>query len=97
MRADILNNLDNPKQLEKLYRSNKSNFKKEFNQVYAEIKEHKNSEFWNERLNYEAGDISWGTRDELVFVIIASFIAGVIAKLPELTGEIGRASCRERV
>ncbi len=86
MRADILNNLDNPKQLEKLYRSNKSNFKKEFNQVYAEIKEHKNSEFWNERLNYEAGDISWGTRDELVFVIIASFIAGVIAKLPELTG-----------
>lgn len=86
MRNDILNNLENPKELEKLYRTNKSSFKKEFNSIYPEIKDNKNVEFWNERLNYEAGEISWGTKDELLFVIITSFIAGLIAKLPELTG-----------
>lgn len=86
MRTDILNNLDNPKQLEKLYRTNKAIFKKDFNLIFPEIKDNKNAEFWNERLNYEASEISWGTKEELVFVITASFIAGLIAKLPELTG-----------
>ena len=44
------------------------------------------AQIWNERLNFESDEISWGTKNELVFVIIASFIAGFIAKLPQFFG-----------
>ncbi|HYV92877.1 MAG TPA: hypothetical protein VE978_13860 [Chitinophagales bacterium] len=42
------------------------------------------ADYWNERLNYESSEISWGSSKELIFVIIASLVAGVIAKLPFL-------------
>ncbi len=83
MKEQIKNNLDNPNQLEKLYRENKTAFKKEFNILYPDIKENTTAQIWNERLNFESEEISWGTKNEMVFVIIASFIAGVIAKLPQ--------------
>jgi hypothetical protein len=83
MKEDILNNLDNPRQLEKLYRENKMTFKRAFNTVYDDIKEHATAQIWHERLNFDNEDISWGTRNELIFVIIASFIAAIIAKLPQ--------------
>jgi len=86
MRNEILTNLNNPKQLEKLYRTNKSDFRKEFNLLYPEIKDNDAAEFWNERLNYESGEISWGKQNELTFVIIISLIAGFIAKLPDFAG-----------
>jgi hypothetical protein len=84
MRDDILNAIDNPKELELLYRSNKTIFKKEFNLVYPEIKHFPIADFWHERLNYESSDISWGTKYELLFIILASLLAGVIAKIPIL-------------
>jgi hypothetical protein len=83
MKEDIINNLDNPRQLEKLYRENKTTFKRAFNTVYDDIKEHTTAQIWHERLNFDNEDISWGTRNELIFVIITSFIAAVIAKLPQ--------------
>lgn len=79
---DILSNLDNPKELEKLYRDNKGAFKKEFNTLYPRIKDNKLAEYWHERLNYENPDISWGSKNEITFVIIASLLAGLIAKIP---------------
>ena len=36
MREDILTHIDNPKQLEKLYRDNKLAFKSAFNLLYPE-------------------------------------------------------------
>ena len=51
MRNEILNNIDNPKELEKLYRENKVSFKKEFNAIYPEM-QHKNLQFWYERLHF---------------------------------------------
>jgi len=86
MKNDIKNNLDNPVQLEKLYRDNKAIFKRAFNLVFPDIKETKSAQIWNERLNFEAEEISWGTNNELIFVIMASFMAGLIAKIPEFTG-----------
>jgi hypothetical protein len=83
MQAEIKNNLDNPSQLEKLYRDNKMAFKREFNLIYPEIQDTTIAQIWNARINYENEEISWGTNKELVFVIIASLIAGLIAKLPE--------------
>ncbi|UOQ66934.1 hypothetical protein [Hymenobacter volaticus] len=83
MKGEVLNNLDNPRQLEKLYRENKVGFKREFNLVYPEIKENTVAQFWNERLNFENEGISWGSKDELLFVVIASCIAGFVAKFPK--------------
>ena len=86
MKKQIINNLDNPKELEKLYRENKTVFKKEFNSIYPEIKAKIIAQIWNERLNFENEEISFGSNNELIIVIIASFIAGVIAKLPQFIG-----------
>ena len=86
MIEQIKSNLDNPNQLEKLYRDNKTNFKKEFNFLFPEIKEMTIAIIWNERLNFESDEISWGTKNELLFVIILALIAGFIAKLPQFFG-----------
>src|SRR4051812_41152706 len=82
MKDDILTHLNNPHELEKLYRANKVLFKHEFITLYPELHGDSLAEFWNERLNCESNEINWGTRRELLFVIIASFVAGLIAKLP---------------
>src|SRR5690606_20046339 len=84
MKQEILSNLGNPGQLEKLYRTDKSNFKRTFKILYPEIKDNPLVGFWNERLNFSGEEISWGTRKELVFVIIGALIAGIIAKLPAI-------------
>ncbi|MFD2517692.1 hypothetical protein [Salinimicrobium flavum] len=86
MKADIYKHQNDPGQLEALYRSNKVKFRREFNLVYHELKGSSLADFWNERLNYESDSISWGTKKELIFVITVSLIAGLIAKIPNLTG-----------
>ncbi len=83
-RLDILSHIDNPRELEKLYQDNKTTFKTEFNLLYPELTDNKLADYWNERLNYESSEITWGSNKELIFVIIASLLAGVIAKLPVL-------------
>lgn len=88
MKEQIKSSLNNPNQLEKLYRENKTAFKKEFNTLYPDIKENTTAQIWNERLNFESDEIYWGTKNELLFVIIASLIAGFIAKLPHFFGFI---------
>jgi len=85
MKEEIINNLDSPRQLEKLYRDNKTTFKREFNLIFQEIQESPTAQIWNERLNFENDEISWGSSHELIFVIVASLIAGLIAKIPEFT------------
>ena len=82
MKDEILAHLNKPTQLEKLYRANKVSFKREFNTLYPELKGNVVADFWNERLNYESDEINWGSKRELLFVLIAALVAGVIAKLP---------------
>ena len=47
MKDQILSKLDQPVELEKLYRKNKSEFKASFNAVYAEIQGKGNADFWH--------------------------------------------------
>lgn len=84
MKEEIRTNLNDPRKLEKLYRSNKVQFKRGFSSIYPELKGNTLADFWNERLNYEADEINWGTSKELMFVLIASLLAGFIAKLPNI-------------
>lgn len=83
MKDELIKHINDPGQLEKLYRTNKSSFKREFEILYPMLRGNSLvADFWNERLNYETDEINWGTNRELLFVVIASLIAGVIAKLP---------------
>ena len=82
MKDEILAHLNNPTQLEKMYRANKVHFKREFSTLYPELKGSSLADFWNTRLSYESDEINWGSGRELLFVIIAAVVAGAIAKLP---------------
>ena len=82
MKEEIRSHLNDPGQLERMYRTNRLHFKREFSIIYPELKGNTVAEFWNERLNYETEEINWGTRKELLFVIMASLVAGIISKLP---------------
>lgn len=86
MKNEILSNLDNPAQLERLYRKDKLVFRRSFKDLYPELKQNPLAGFWNERLNFSGDEISWGTRGELLFVIGAAIIAGFIARLPAFGG-----------
>ena len=83
MRNEILANINAPKELETLYRKNRSLFKREFSAVFPDIADNSIALCWKERLDHERGGISWGSSNELGFVIIASLLAGTIAKVPE--------------
>jgi hypothetical protein len=85
LKEEIIKNIDNAGKLELLYRENKTAFKRAFNHVYTELEENITIRIWKERLNYEQEDIYFGTNKEWVFVILAVFIAGLIAKIPDMT------------
>jgi hypothetical protein len=82
MKDAILGHLNNPGALEKMYRANKLSFKREFSALYPELKGNTLADFWNERLNYETEDVYWGSTRDISVVIIASILAGIIAKFP---------------
>ena len=86
MKDHIISHRQDPVQLEKLYRSNKGSFKKEFNALYPELKGSIFAEFWNERLNYHSEELNRGSAGEIFFVLIASLVAGIIAKFPAFFG-----------
>ncbi|MBX0332276.1 hypothetical protein K3G39_03415 [Pontibacter sp. HSC-14F20] len=84
MKEQILSHLDNPGQLEKLYRSNKTGFKQEFSGIYPQVQDTALAGFWHERLNYEAEDVFWRFNREFLFVVIAALVAGILVKLPAI-------------
>lgn len=84
MRQEILANIDNPRQLEKLYRNNKPTFKTAFNALYPQLQDNPLVEGWYQRLNYSQADLFWGTPNERIAVAAASLLAAFMAKLPSL-------------
>jgi len=82
MKDEIINHLNEPGQLEKMYRTNRFTFKQEFGLLYPTLKGNPVADFWNERLNYKSDESYKGTGKELLFIIIAALVAGLIAKLP---------------
>ena len=84
MKDEILLHINNPAQLERLYRSDKTTFKRTFNTLEPGLPHNDLVIFWNERLNFTKEEISWGSSKELIFVIIAALLAGLIAKLPQI-------------
>jgi hypothetical protein len=86
MENEIKININNPKQLEKLYRDHKGAFTIAFNNIYKELTNEPTAEAWNERLNFKDEHITWGNKNEIIFIVVAAFIGGLIAKMPSFLG-----------
>jgi len=86
MKNEILSHLNNPGQLELLYRHNKQPFRRAFLELYPKLQGNTLAEVWKERLSYEGRINTHGNQREVVFVILASLLAGILAKLPALLG-----------
>lgn len=84
MKAGINDNIEDPKQLEILYRKNKAIFKQAFNSMYPTLETNAMVQAWQERLNYQDEEINWGISSELRLVAMIAFIAGLIAKSPQI-------------
>lgn len=86
IKENILLHIDQPHELEKMYRNDNDKFHRAFNAAFANLKENPIAQFWNERLNYQQENIFWGKKNELFTIAIIAFIAGLIAKIPHLAG-----------
>lgn len=84
MRDEILSNIDNPRQLETLYRANKPTFKADFDALYPQLRDNPLAESWHQRLNYSPEDLFWGTPQERIVVVAASLLAALLAQLPKI-------------
>ncbi|MDD4058762.1 MAG: hypothetical protein PHO95_07685, partial [Bacteroidales bacterium] len=84
MKEEIIAFINDPGQLEKMYRSNKALFKKEFTLIYPQVAGNQVADTWNERLNFEQEMQSKGSAKELLIVIALALFAGFIAKIPSI-------------
>jgi hypothetical protein len=83
LRGSIMQSIQDPEQLEALYRRDRSAFKRSFTDLYPEVADQVTAQCWKARLDHAGPGISWGGGAELAFVIIAALIAGTMAKLPQ--------------
>ena len=86
MKQKITDNINNPSALEQLYRLDPSEFKKEFEFVYAQNQTHLGLQVWNQRLHYnedKAGLLS-GPTFWLAFKL--AILAGLVANISNIAG-----------
>lgn len=84
MKDNILNHLNDPRQLEQIYRADKVSFRKQFMRLYPDLPNVPLVNYWHERLAYEGEEIDWGSRQEQLLLILSILIAGITAKLPAI-------------
>jgi hypothetical protein len=86
MKEKIIENLHQPKELEKLYRSNKSEFKKAFDTIPEIHAQETIIKVWRERLNYKEIATSLNLKSEFKVALILIVIAGLVANISNLSG-----------
>ena len=92
MKQRIIDNINNPDNLEKLYRDDKHEFSKSFDEISNDY----NSDlvnFWSIRLAPEQEPEFKGfLKLDLLVVIILSLLTGLLVKLPDIFSQINRES-----
>ncbi len=86
MKLNIKDSIDNPVEMEKIYRTDKKLFEKEFLEVYPEISDNKISEFWKARLDFDrikSGSVKIGMND-ILFLIIACLLSALLIEIPNI-------------
>ncbi len=86
MKQEILENLNSPAELEKLYRSNKIEFGHAFKHIYETHETTPVLTFWNSRLNYNDNRTSLYSKKEFGLTIILIILAGLIANIVNIKG-----------
>lgn len=84
MKNKILDHLRDPDQLEKLYRADKVNFRREFMMLYPGLQSSPLAEYWHVRLDYESKGMEWGSLRDGLLLTITILVAGITAKLPTI-------------
>src|SRR5664279_1121982 len=75
MTEKIKASINNPLELERLYREDKKSFESDFEKIYPEIEVYELAKFWKSRLDF----------DNDVFIVIAiCLVAGFLIKFPDL-------------
>lgn len=84
LKQAILDHLEEPVTLEKLYRQDKSSFARIFGEIYPEVKDRLIAQVWHERINYKTVSSGIPARNTWIFVVIATLLAGLLMKLPAI-------------
>ncbi len=85
---NIKENLENPRELERLYRLDKRAFETAFQQILPEIENHLLAEFWRIRLSEERDKdlFSRIKRYDIFALLVSAAMAALLIKLPALFG-----------
>jgi hypothetical protein len=86
MKNKIKENIDNPHQLEVLFKADRKEFKKSFMEIYPEIAENRISGFWKTRLEFESlqDDSVKIRKKDILFLIISCVVSGLLIKIPQI-------------
>lgn len=86
MKTQIKKKIDDPEQLENLYRANEKEFEKSFFAVFPEIQAFPGARFWKARLDFQAAkSASPGIKKaDLLILFVACAITGLLIELPKL-------------
>lgn len=86
MENRIKESIENPEQLEKLYRADGKNFERAFFNIYSKISGFKLAEFWNARLKFDSLQENKlkVSRNDILFLIITCVVTGFLIKIPQL-------------
>ena len=82
----IRENINNPEELERLYRDDRKSFESGFEKVYSEIENSELAKFWKTRLDYDKTPykIKRFTRSDIFIMIASCLITGILIKIPGL-------------
>ncbi|MDD2245890.1 MAG: hypothetical protein PHI70_04340 [Proteiniphilum sp.] len=84
METAIRENLNNPGELEKLYRSDKKRFEKSFFAIYPDIATLPMADIWKARLAYnETSETKWKVnRKDIIYLIVSCLLVALLIKIP---------------
>ena len=86
LRESILQHIEEPAVLERLYRADALAFSKTFMQLYPMIKDQVIARVWHERLTHRSTSAVSSMRRDWIFIFIAILAAGGLMKFPDLFG-----------
>ncbi|ACS79702.1 hypothetical protein [Maridesulfovibrio salexigens] len=81
--SKINNAINKPEELEKIYRSNPRNFKKNYQKAFSNQKDSILFRAWQARLEYAAPNSATLSAIDLAAMLLLCFLAGTILKLPD--------------
>jgi hypothetical protein len=84
IRNAITEQIDNPRQLEELYRKDPRAFAQAFAMIFPQISEEPLAQAWQARLSYRPEKAAGISRQEWIFMALAILAAGLVLKIPAM-------------